>query len=75
MKKWISVLERLPSKSECEENSGWFIVFHKNGIRPRESRFDGYEKFYSYDHKWKYVWDIDITHWMPLPDCPAIENQ
>lgn len=35
------------------------------------SRYDKHEsEEYCYDHGWKYVYDRDITHWMPLPGAP-----
>lgn len=70
---WTSVKERLPTKEECEKDAGWFLVWHSGEIqfnRAEMSRYDGHEEERSYEHGWKYNWDRDVTHWMPLPKEP-----
>lgn len=56
--RWISVKERLPRCGErvlvCNGGSVW-------------------EAYLSISHKWvryEFLWAIDVTHWMPLPEPP-----
>ena len=57
---WISVKERLP-----EENKNYLVygVFLPLGVKAMDmNRFDG--------TKWLTSADVEITHWMPLPEPP-----
>lgn len=68
--KWISIKDRVPTVTECVEDNGWFLVIRTGFGRPDMSRYDGHDPEHSYDHGWKYVWDVALTHWMPLPKRP-----
>ena len=61
--RWISVKKRLPEDGQkiiaAFRNSGGWIV---DQARYGNGEFD----FAS----WAYVWDDNITHWMPLPEPP-----
>jgi hypothetical protein len=71
MNEWINVEDRLPTKKECEKNNGWFLVWYDGFSRANMSRYDGYEEEQNYEHhKWKYLHDHIITHWMELPEAP-----
>ena len=65
---WISVKQRKPTKEECQLDAGWFLVSRDmEGYRADLSRYDGYQEWKAHDHGWKYSFDDNITHWMPLP--------
>lgn len=61
--RWISVKKRLPENGQkviaAFRNDGGWIV---DQARYSNGEFD----FAS----WAYVWDDNITHWMPLPEPP-----
>lgn len=65
--RWISVKKRLPENGQkviaAFRNSGGWIV---DQARYSNGEFD----FAS----WAYVWDDNITHWMPLPKPPEVEE-
>lgn len=69
--KWISTQERDPTKEECKEHLGWFLVLLKDGYAL--NRFDKYDKIdgNGHSHGWKINYYIPYqTHWMPLPKPP-----
>lgn len=61
--RWISVMERLPEDGQkiiaaFRDSGGWIVDQARYG----NGEFD----FAS----WAYVWNDNITHWMPLPEPP-----
>lgn len=64
---WISVKERLPKDGQkviaAFRDGGGVIV---DQARYSNGEFDFAD--------WAYVWDENITHWMPLPDSPREEK-
>lgn len=61
--RWISVKKRLPEDGQkiiaaFRDSGGWIVDQARYG----NGEFD----FAS----WAYVWDDNITHWMPLPEPP-----
>lgn len=61
---WISVLERLPTREECEKYNNTFIVQTNNGeVLPCE--YDPLAN--GYDEPWWCCNSIVIA-WQPLPD-------
>ncbi len=72
MSEWISVEDRLP------DNFGWFLVI--DNYLPNCANIT--MGFYEYEDS--FAWlpidsrndsdSMDITHWMPLPKPPEIDN-
>ena len=63
---WIPVSERLPSRDECIENNGLFIV--SDGNRSYFAFFDIYDKLMFGEPTISgFRVDYVITAWMPLP--------
>lgn len=63
---WIPVTERLP------DEDGWYLCF----IYPVVLQGAGYCTILPYDKngfRTGYVYTIDVTHWMPLPEPPKGE--
>ena len=61
--RWIPVEERLPED--------WTMVLFTNGVIRGIGQFDK-EGFYDY---WcEHSFDKPVTHWMPLPDLPEVNN-
>lgn len=60
---WIPVEERLPED--------WTMVLFTNGVIRGIGQFDK-EGFYDY---WcEHSFDKPVTHWMPLPNLPEVNN-
>ena len=70
--KWISVKDRLPEDKPNDPNV--FITCDKAGfVFGSHNYFGGgcmeVDGFYSLDHE-EWVYDENVTHWMPLPEPP-----
>ena len=58
---WISIKDRVP---EQDENIGY--VFDGEQIRHNVDYDDGIW----YIETWRGNSSVEVTHWMPLPNCP-----
>lgn len=70
--RWIPVEERLP-EGDClaacfEKNSFWSDTIIVGSIKYSED----YETYIA-DGETEYI--EDVTHWMPLPEKPKVENE
>jgi hypothetical protein len=73
--KWISVNEKLPSKTEQVE-----VVFYANpyewwtGVFTPAGIFNSKDNVFQYHQHWgddKYHTISNVTHWLPLPEPPS----
>ena len=66
--KWVSVSERLPEEYRDEYGElKCFLVCVENGGEPFRGVYDG--------KHWGDGWNVlDVTHWMPLPNRPALRG-
>ena len=64
MSEWISVEDRLP------DDVGYYIVATVFSYAPVRT---GHFKRNS-DNPWAYFQPGEITHWMPLPEPPEVDN-
>ena len=70
--KWILETERLP-----EEGKGVIVL----SLREDGTWFMGYGQFYN--DSWNAVdasgayrfWNLDVTHWQPLPELPEADDE
>lgn len=64
---WISVKERLP-----KDGQKVIAAFRDGGgVIVDQAKYSNGEFDFA---NWAYVWDENITHWMPLPDSPREEK-
>ena len=69
MNEWISVRESLPRESEAV-----LIYSSKFGTMERiYTSYKGEERWWS-DEYWSTTKQLEITHWMPLPQPPLDNN-
>ena len=64
--KWISVKERLPKDGQK------VIATFRNegGVIVDQAKYSNGEFDFA---NWAYVWDENITHWMPIPSTEGLE--
>ena len=65
--RWISVKERLP-----KDGQKVIAAFRDGeGVIVDQARYSNGEFDFA---NWAYVWDENITHWMPMPEPPKEEH-
>lgn len=62
--KWISVEDRLPG-----HGTGMFFMVCRDNGAVHEARFEISNGRW-YELTTEGLWEIDVTHWMPLPEPP-----
>ena len=68
VQEWVPVTERLP------EDSGYYLVVHRNKYNGRISTtFEMYIKC-KIGEWWENDYAYDVTHWMPPPEMPKENN-
>lgn len=73
---WISVEERLPELPEAEYCYEDVLVAVKGWKRAVEMRYERTVIRGKRVERWKYwdrIFNLRITHWMPLPEAPKEE--
>lgn len=63
--RWISVKDELPKRDALCPNQSVFVLTF--GLRTIVA-------FYNYDDG-KWVWNTDVTHWMPLPSVEHLKEK
>ena len=68
MTEWISVKDRLP------EDDGFYLVYTTDGF---VSEWQVDEFYLDTNYGWigeRFAPDWKVTHWMPLPELPQVNN-
>lgn len=71
--RWIPVTERLPEYGVRVLATDMYEGDDYTGIWTREEYKDDADGCWYDDHGWWHAID-DVTHWMPLPKAPEVEN-
>lgn len=72
MSEWISVKDKLPDKDDINDylitdGKRCFVGFYRHKVKAWDNFTLGWVQEYYSDGS---VEDIEITHWMPLPEPP-----
>ena len=70
---WISVKDRLPEKS------GYYLVcdvpYKIMSVAAYSARWERFNCYDTFDEEYvNEQGDYEVTHWMPLPDAPEVEE-
>jgi len=66
MSEWISVTDRLP------DTEHYVLTFRPNTSTRKKMRIDWFSKNAK---RWVYDSHCLVTHWMPLPNPPEVNNE
>ena len=72
--RWIPVTERMPNTIPCNAGTEYSeaVIVWTTGNKAMIAVWDGIDFICPTDF-WE-AWGEEITHWMPLPDRPEVEN-